>query len=98
MSAAAVVPGPPYELVAFWPIRDHSLRTDWLIGEAASLLGETAREAGARVAGRPAWYRAPGNRVPGAGAYDEVLVCRVPAVKVERNLDKVRRRLAEATS
>ncbi len=98
MTPGAVVPGPPHELVAFWPITDHELTMDELITEALGELADVARETGAQVAGWPTWRRCPGHRMPGAGAYAEVLVCKVDAVPLERNRDRVRRRLLEAMS
>lgn len=94
---SALVPGPEYQLVTFWPLTaPPAVPMEALIRAVGPELPGRARSAGAALAGTPSWRRCPGHKVPGAGAYAEVLVCTVPAVRVPRNRDKIAARL-EAT-
>ena len=71
-------------LKAWWPI--NHLTTDLdrtLIDDAVEDLPALAMRAHARITGQPRWHIVPGRTVPGAGAYPWVLVCLVPAVKVD---------------
>jgi len=79
-------PTPTHVFRAVWPVTDSSIIAQDLIAEAYEDLPNVATRHGAQIVGEPKCGMFAGNRVPGSGGAQRVIVIEAPAIhKPARN-------------